>query len=115
MNEKGEYEPTIRVNHDRETFRQFLRELPPKSEIALETSGCYYWMGDEMGRAEHVPRLAHALTAKGRMAGGRHKTNDREARGMAMLLRNGTLPAVWIPPAELRGQRGGMAALLALT
>src|SRR6266436_330760 len=89
MNEKGEYEPTVRVNHDRETFRQFLRELPPKSEIALETSGCYYWMVDEMERAEHVPRLAHALTAKRRMEG-RHKTNERDARGLAMLLRNGT-------------------------
>jgi transposase len=105
MNEKGEYEPTIRVNHDRETFRRFLQELPPKSEIALETSGCYYWMVDEMERAEHVPRLAHALTAKRRMEGGRHKTNDRDARGLAMLLRNGTLPVVWIPPAELRDQR----------
>jgi transposase len=36
---------------------------------------------------------------------GRHKTNDRDAKGLAMLLRNGTLPVVWIPPAELRDQR----------
>jgi len=70
----------------------------------LETSGCYYWMVDEMERAGHIPRLAHALTAKRRMEG-RHKTNSRDARGLAMLLRNGTLPEVWIPPAELRDQR----------
>jgi transposase len=48
--------------------------------------------------------LAHALTAKRRMEG-RHKTDERDARGLAMLLRNGTLPRVWIPPAELRDQR----------
>lgn len=104
MNERGEYGPTIRVGHELEVFRKFLRELPAHSEIALETSGCYYWLVDEMEQAGHVPRLAHALTAQRRMEG-RHKTNDRDARGLAMLLRNGTLPRVWIPPAELRDQR----------
>src|SRR5712692_6821022 len=104
IDEKGEYGETIRVPHDVEVFREFLNELPTGSKIALETSGCYYWMVDEMERAEHIPLLAHALTAKRRMEG-RHKTNERDARGLAMLLRNGTLPVVWIPPAELRDQR----------
>src|SRR5260370_28741368 len=57
-----------------------------------------------MEGAEHILRLAHALTAKRRMEG-RHKTNERDAQGLAMLLRNGTLPVVWIPPAELRDER----------
>jgi transposase len=57
-----------------------------------------------MERAGHRPQLAHALTAKRRMEG-RHKTDERDARGLAMLLRNGTLPRVWIPPAQLRDQR----------
>lgn len=104
IDEKGEYGRTVRVGHDREVFRKFLEELPAGSEIALETSGCYYWIVDEMEKAGHVPRLAHAFTAKRRMEG-RHKTNERDARGLAMLLRNGTLPVVWIPPAELRDQR----------
>ena len=104
IDEKGEYGETIRVPHDVEVFREFLNELPTGSKIALETSGCYYWMVDEMERAGHFPQLAHALTAKRRMEG-RHKTNDRDAKGLAMLLRNGTLPVVWIPPAELRDQR----------
>src|SRR5947209_19598082 len=104
IDEKGEYGPTFRVRHDLEVFRKFLKELPARSKIALETSGCYYWMVDEMERAEHIPLLAHALTAKRRMEG-RHKTDERDARGLAMLLRNGTLPRVWIPPAALRDQR----------
>jgi transposase len=104
INERGEYGPATRVGHDRETFRRFLRELPAGSQIALETSGCYYWLVDEMEQAGHSPQLAHALTAKRRM-GGRHKTNERDACGLAMLLRNGTLPQVWIPPAGLRDQR----------
>src|SRR5438876_8889220 len=64
IDEKGEYGPTFRVRHDLEVFRKFLKELPAGSKIALETSGCYYWMVDEMERAEHIPLLAHALTAK---------------------------------------------------
>jgi transposase len=104
LNEKGEYGPSQRVGHEREVFRSFLQTLPPGSQIALETGGCYYWMVDEMEQAGHVACLAHAFTAKRRMEG-RHKTNERDARGLAMLLRNGTLPKVWIPPAELRDQR----------
>jgi|SRR5579859_631599 len=104
INEKGEYGWTSRVGHNLEVFRGFLKDLPSRSKIALETSGCYYWIVDEMERAGHVPLLAHALTAKRRMEG-RHKTNERDAQGLAMLLRNGTLPEVWIPPAELRDQR----------
>ena len=104
IDERGEYGRTIRVGHDREEFRQYLRELPRGSKIALETSGCYYWIVDEMAQAGHLPQLAHALTAKRRMEG-RHKTNERDARGLAMLLRNGTLPVVWIPPTELRDER----------
>lgn len=104
IDENGVYGRTIRVGHDRQVFRRYLQELPSGSKIALETSGCYYWMVDEMEAAGHVPQLAHALTAKRRMEG-RHKTNERDARGLAMLLRNGTLPAVWIPPREMRDQR----------
>ena len=104
MNENGEYGRPMRVAHQREQMRAFLEDLPTGSQIALETSGSYYWLVEEMERAGHVPRLAHALTAKRRMEG-RHKTDERDTRGLAMLLRNGTLPEVWIPPAALRDQR----------
>lgn len=57
-----------------------------------------------MEQAGHVPRLAHARTAKRRMEG-RHKTNTRDAQALALLLRNGTLPQVWIPPAGMRDER----------
>jgi transposase len=104
LDEKGVYGATRRIGHERQEFRAYLRGLPAGSKIALETSGCYYWMVDEMEQAGHTPLLAHALTVKRQMSG-RHKTNQRDARGLAMLLRNGTLPVVWIPPAELRDQR----------
>src|ERR1035437_5074872 len=86
MNQEGQYGKPIRIAHDRERMREFLEALPAGSKIALETSGSYYWLVDEMERAGHQAQLAHALTAKRRMEG-RHKTDERDARGLAMLLR----------------------------
>lgn len=39
------------------------------------------------------------------MMGQVNKTDKLDAQGLARLLRTGTLPAVWIPPGELRDQR----------
>ncbi len=104
MNEQGEYGHLVRVNHERAQMRAFLGELPSGSQIALETSGSYYWLVDEMELAGHQAHLAHAATAKRRMEG-RHKSDKHDTRGLAMLLRNGTLPEVWIPPKQLRDER----------
>jgi transposase len=46
----------------------------------------------------------NAGEAKRRM-GKPNKTDKLDAEGLAILLRNGTLPEVWIPPALLRDQR----------
>jgi len=54
-----------------------------------------------MERLGHQPRLANPLEAKRRM-GLTKKTDKLDAKGLAILLRNGTLPEVWIPP---RGRR----------
>ena len=52
-----------------------------------------------------VPRLVHARHAKMMLASA-NKTDRLDAQGMNRLQRTGTLPAVWIPPEKLRGQRG---------
>jgi transposase len=104
VNEKGRAGEAIRVVHDRQVYREFLARLPPKSEIAVEASGSYSWLVDEMERSGHRPRLCNPLEAKRRMALTK-KTDKLDARGLAILLRNGTLPEVWIPPGELRDQR----------
>lgn len=105
MNEAGAVGPAVRVPHDRVAVREFLAKLPPHSDIAIEASGHYYWLVDEMERPGHHPRLAHPLKVKERIGSRRKKTDQEDAGGLAMLLRNGTLPEVWIPPAELRDQR----------
>jgi transposase len=105
VNERGESAQALRVGHDREQYRQFLQRLPAGSQIALEASGHYYWMVDEMEAAGHHPRLVHPLEAKKRMGKTGKKTDKVDANGLGILLRNGTLPEVWIPPAQLRDQR----------
>ncbi len=113
MDEQGQYGASIRIGHNREVFGKYLRTLEPGSDIALETGGGYYWMVDEIAAAGHHPHLAHALTVK-RQIQGRHKTNARDAGGLAMLLHNRTLPEVWIPPAEHRDQREMLRLRMAL-
>jgi len=105
VNERGEASPAIRVGHDREQYRQFLERLPAGSPIALEAGGHYYWMVDEMEAAGHQALFVQPLEAKKRMGKTGKKTDKVDANGLGILLRNGTLPEVWIPPAGLRDQR----------
>ena len=100
LNEKGEASRPVRVEHDRAAMRSFLRQWPHKTPIAVETSD----LVDEIEAAGLEPHLGHATETKKRM-GKTHKSDKLDAKGLAMLLRNGTLPEVWIPPAELRDQR----------
>src|SRR5258706_6942573 len=104
VNERGQAGEALRVMHERQLYREFLARLPPSSAIAVEASDNYSWLVDEMERSGHRPKLANPLEAKRRMALTK-KTDKLDAKGLAILLRNGTLPEVWIPPSELRDQR----------
>jgi transposase len=104
LDERGDRSQPVRVDHERDTFRHFLGTLPAGSPIAVETTGNWYWVIDEMERAGHHPALAHAARSK-LMMGQINKTDKLDASGLATLMRNGTLPSVWIPRGELRDQR----------
>ena len=104
VNEKGHAGEALRVAHDRQLYREFLARLPAHSAIAVEASGSYSWLVDEMERSGHHPKLCNPHEAKRRM-GLTNKTDKLDAKGLAILLRNGTLPEVWIPPSDLRDQR----------
>jgi transposase len=110
---KGKTSPPVRVEHHRQEYIDFLRSLPPASEIALEATGHWYWMVDEMEKAGHRPHLANPTEAKKRM-GKTNKTDALDAKGLAILLHNGTLPESWIPPGELRDRRELLRTRMAL-
>ncbi len=94
----------VRVGHERGAICKFLFSCDAGSPVAVETIGNWYWIVDEIEEAGMVPRLVHARKAK-LMMGSINKTDKLDARGLNRLQRNGTLPTVWIPPAELRDKR----------
>src|SRR3982750_1296204 len=79
-------------------------EWPAGSSIAVEARGPDSWVVDERERFGHHPQRAHSLEAK-RRRGKTQMTDKLDATGLAVLLRHGTLPEVWIPPREWRDQR----------
>jgi transposase len=104
MDETGHVGPAYRVEHTRQSLRAYLERLPARSPIAVETMGYWYWLVDQIEAAGHQALLVHARKAK-LMMGQVNKTDKLDARGLALLLRNGTLPTVWIPSGALRDQR----------
>lgn len=113
MDEKGRLEPAVTVANDTLELRSYLATIRPENPIAVEASGGWYWFVDELEQAGLEVHLVNPLEAKKRMSG-RNKTDQLDAAGLAMLLRNGTLPEVWIPPAQLRDLRGLLRTRLGL-
>jgi transposase len=94
----------VRVEHERGAIREFLSQFPEDTPVALESIGNWYWIVDEIEQAGCQALLAHAAKAKV-MMGNVNKTDKLDARGLAMLLRNGTLLTVWIAPSQVRDER----------
>lgn len=112
VDETGRISPARRVEHGSRELRDYLKTLEAGTPVAVEAGGSWYWFMDELEAAGLDARLVNPLEAKRRM-GGKNKTDKLDAQGLAILCRNGTLPEVWIPPAELRDLRGLMRARLA--
>jgi transposase len=103
-NDSGDRLTEGKVRHRRGVFTAFLSGYEPGTPVAVETIGNWYWIVDEIERAAMRPQLVHARKAK-LMLGSVNKTDKLDARGINMLQRAGTLPTVWIPPAQLRDKR----------
>jgi transposase len=72
--------------------------------VAVEATGNWYWIVTEIEQAGCRPRLVHPRKAKMMMAMV-NKTDSLDVHGLNRLQRVGTLPTVWIPPADLRDLR----------
>jgi transposase len=94
----------VRVEHQPGAIRELLSKFPEGTPVALESIGNWYWIVDEIETAGCKPLMAHAAKAKV-MMGNVNKTDKLDARGLTTLLRNGTLPTVWIAPGEIRDER----------
>jgi transposase len=101
---KGGQPQETRIVHEPGMLKGFLGHFEEGSPVAVETVGNWYWIVDEIEEAGMIPHLVHARKAKV-MMGNVNKTDKLDAQGLNRLQRNGTLPTVWIPPAELRDKR----------
>jgi hypothetical protein len=72
--------------------------------VALESIANGYGIVDEIETAGCKNLMVHTATAK-LMMGNIDKTDKRDARGLATLLPNCTLPTVCIAPTEILGKR----------
>lgn len=93
-----------RINHEPGCIGRFLADVETGTTVAVEATGNWYWIVDEIEMAGCKPALVHPRKAKV-MLGCINKTDKLDANGMNCLQRVGTLPTVWIAPAAVRDQR----------
>jgi len=93
-----------RLEHAPGAVREYLQSCTPGTAVAVEATGNWYWIAEEIEQAGLRPLLVHPRKAK-LMMGMINKTDKLDAQGLNRLQRNGTLPTVWIPPAPLRDLR----------
>ena len=93
-----------RIEHVRGALCACLRECEVGSPVAVEATGNWYWIAEEIEQAGCRPLLVHPRKAK-LMMGLINKTDKLDVHGLNRLQQTGTLPTVWIPPAPLRDLR----------
>ncbi len=104
----------FRVEHAPGAIRECLRGREKATPVAVEATGNWYWIVDEIEQAGLEPKLVHPRKAK-LMMGLINKTDKLDVHGLNRLQRNATLPTVWIPPRELRDLREITRARMVLT
>src|SRR5947209_12744694 len=100
----GKIVQQVRLTHGPGAVRRYLARCTPGTAVALEATGNWYWIVEEIEQAGLQPRLVHPRKAK-LMMGLINKTDKLDVHGLNRLQRNGTLPTVWIPPRPLRDLR----------
>jgi len=93
-----------RIEHAPGAIRAALHGCGAGTAVAVEATGNWYWIVTEIEQAGLRPLLVHPRKAK-LMMGLINKTDRLDVHGLNRLQRNGTLPTVWIPPADLRDLR----------
>jgi transposase len=93
-----------RINHEPGCIVNFLTGVEAGTTVAVEATGNWYWIVDEIEAAGCHPALVHPRRAK-LMLGCINKTDKLDADGMNRLQRVGTLPTVWIAPGRMRDLR----------
>jgi transposase len=104
MTGEGEVLETIRIDNDPVALSLALAKAGPDPEVVLEATYGWYWAADLLQACGARVHLAHPLGVK--MFGyQRVKTDARDSRNLAELLRMGRLPEAWLAPPAVRELR----------
>ncbi len=115
-----QYVMVAAVDHERRvvlpprgvTFDHFdgwiAQHLRPSDAVVLEATTNAWHLVDQLRPLVAAVTVAHPLKV-GEIAGARVKTDARDTLVLARLLSVGMIPAVWIPPAEVRDLRALVA------
>jgi transposase len=93
-----------RIEHKPGAIKRYLGGVEAGTRVAVEATGNWYWIVDEIEEAGCQPQLVHPYKAKV-MMGCINKTDKLDVHGMNRLQRVGTLPTVWIAPKATRDLR----------
>jgi len=105
MDEQGQIKVQGRLDAKISVILDFIKKYGKKQKIVFETSSTYYWLADGLRKAgynnltmAHALRLAHITKAK-------VKTDRKDSKALADLLRLNFIPESYIYPLELRPLR----------
>lgn len=94
-------------------WKTYVASLTEDDAVVLEASTSVFDLYDEL--APHAGRVVVAHPAEVRLIAKAHFKSDRlDAQRLAHLLRLDYLPAVWVPPADIRALRAVLAQRQAL-
>lgn len=98
---RGEAESLGIYSNTPEAVRKLLRKLGPRNELLVcyEAGPCGYALHRQLKR-EGIKCLVVAPSLVPKKPGDRVKTDRRDARNLARLLRSGDLTPVWVPSEE---------------
>jgi transposase len=101
---QGEVLEIVRMDNDPVALSRELAKAGPDPEVVLEATYGWYWAADLLQACGARVHLAHPLGVK--MFGyQRVKTDARDSRNLAELLRMGRLPEAWLAPSQVRELR----------
>lgn len=104
IDEFGDKVKECRQEPDLKRILAVLAGHGPDVQVAVESTNNWYWLVDGLAAAGYEVHLAHAYGLRV-ISQAKVKTDKRDARSLARLLRLGELPEGYIYPREQRGVR----------
>lgn len=104
MTAQGHILEQVNLLHTTGALQQYLTALPADAHLAVEATGNWMWLYEQIEDRQLDLVLAHPLKVRA-IASARIKTDKIDATTLAHLLRTDLLPTAYIPPRAIRDQR----------